>query len=207
MLTRALSSRLTTRPGTTFQYSNLGYSILAAIIEKASGLGYEQFLARHLFAPAGMTHTGYVLPRWDPKQVAVEYDTAGRSHGRPYDHPWAADGPYWNLRGNGGILSTARDMYRWHRALANNTVLPPAALLKLFTPHSTESYAYGWNIHTQEGNRLAWHDGGNSWSLANYTRSLSHDTLAFWVTNQVTGHEWNFEALEPALTLGILSRV
>jgi hypothetical protein len=42
-----------------------------------------------------MTQTGYVLPAWQPKLVAVEYDAHGTSHGRPFDHPWADDGPYW----------------------------------------------------------------------------------------------------------------
>jgi CubicO group peptidase (beta-lactamase class C family) len=54
--------KLVSPPGTEYHYSNLGYSILAAIIEEASGMGYEEFLAEELFAPAGMTQTGYVLP-------------------------------------------------------------------------------------------------------------------------------------------------
>jgi CubicO group peptidase (beta-lactamase class C family) len=60
--TGALESKLRSPPGSEYRYSNLGYSLLAAIVERASGMGYEQFLARPLFAPAGMTHTGYVLP-------------------------------------------------------------------------------------------------------------------------------------------------
>ena len=71
MLTEAMRSRLLSTPGSTWHYSNVSYSILAAIIEKASGLGYEQFLARYLFRPAGMRHTGYLLPHWRAGQVAV----------------------------------------------------------------------------------------------------------------------------------------
>src|ERR671911_1306276 len=77
MLDGALESELRSAPGTEHYYSNLGYSILAAIVEKASGMGYEEFLAAQLFAPAGMRHTGYVLPEWGPGQVAVEYDENG----------------------------------------------------------------------------------------------------------------------------------
>src|SRR5688572_14197457 len=77
LLARALGSRLRSPPGVEYRYSNAGYSLLAAIVEAASGMGYEEFLARHLFAPAGMTRTGYVLPRWDRDQVAVEYDPRG----------------------------------------------------------------------------------------------------------------------------------
>jgi CubicO group peptidase (beta-lactamase class C family) len=69
-----------------------------------------------------MTQTGYALPDWDPGQVAVEYGPGGKPQGRPLDQPWASDGPYWNLRGNGGLLSTARDMFRWQLALDGNRV-------------------------------------------------------------------------------------
>jgi CubicO group peptidase (beta-lactamase class C family) len=212
MLTAALSSKLVSPPGAEFHYSNVGYSMLAAIIEKVAGIGYERFLAKYLFTPAGMTSTGYVLPRWDRDQVAVEYDADGRGQGRPYDHPWAADGPYWNLRGNGGMLSTARDMFRWHRALSGDSVLPTRARDKLFTPHVRipeldESYAYGWAIRDTEHGRIAWHNGGNSWSLANYARSLNDGTMTFWVSNHAYQQDkWNLEDLEQDLTLGILDR-
>ena len=50
MLEAALESRLRSKPGTEYRYSNAGYSVLAAIVEEASALGYEEFLARHLSA-------------------------------------------------------------------------------------------------------------------------------------------------------------
>ncbi|PRY01701.1 serine hydrolase domain-containing protein [Allonocardiopsis opalescens] len=212
MLTQALSSELRSRPGEEFHYSNVGYSMLAAIVETASGIGYERFLERHLFAPAGMTSTGYVLPEWDRGQVAVEYDAQGRSQGRPYDHPWAEDGPHWNLRGNGGMVSTARDMFRWHRALTGGTVLPESARAELFAPHAPipelgESYAYGWVVRDTEDGRIAWHDGGNGWSLANYAMAPDDGAMAFWVSNHAHRDDaWNLEDLEPDLTLGILDR-
>jgi CubicO group peptidase (beta-lactamase class C family) len=72
MLAKALGSKLLARPGARWAYSNVGYSVLAAIVEKVSGMAYEKFLARYLFGPAEMTQTGYVLPDWRPNQVAVE---------------------------------------------------------------------------------------------------------------------------------------
>ena len=65
-------------PGARYHYSNVGYSLLAVIIEEASGMGYEEYLAKELFAPPGMTETGYVLPEWDAAQVAVEYGDEDR---------------------------------------------------------------------------------------------------------------------------------
>ena len=152
MLAGALAAPLVAPPGTRFHYSNVGYSVSAAIVERVSREPYERFLARHLFRPAGMRHTGYVLPRWKRRRVAVEYDRRGRSHGRPFEHPWAPDGPYWNLRGNGGLLSMARDMARWHRALEGDRVLGARAKRRLFAPRvpiPVAGYdgfraAYGW---------------------------------------------------------------
>jgi CubicO group peptidase (beta-lactamase class C family) len=217
MLAEALASTPLSTPGTEFSYSNVGYSMLAAIVEEVSGLGYEQFMARHLFTPAGMTSTGYVLPRWESERVAVEYDATGASQGRPYERPWAADGPYWNLRGNGGLLSSARDMFRWHLALTGDAVLPADARAKLFTPSveipdEDESYAYGWAIVDAGTGRVAWHNGGNGWALANYARSVDgspdESVMTFWVTNQAFREPgWNLESLEPGLAFGILDRL
>jgi CubicO group peptidase (beta-lactamase class C family) len=216
MLEGALESKLRSRPGDEHHYSNLGYSVLAAIIERASGVGYEQFLARHLFAPAGMTQTGYVLPHWSPDQVAVEYDAQGKPHGKPFDHPWADDGPYWNLRGNGGLLSSARDMFRWHLALQRNQVLDRHAKHKLFKPHVRERpggnshYGYGWVV-SQPGRlgRVVWHNGGNGWSYGELTRLLSPGVMVFWVTNHYKSkaERWNFSKLGPKLTEAVARRV
>jgi CubicO group peptidase (beta-lactamase class C family) len=216
MLARALKSRLRSAPGEEHYYSNLGYSVLAAIVEKASGMGYEEFLAEHLFAPAGMTRTGYVLPDWRPQQVAVEYDARGRARGRPFDHRWAGTGPWWNLRGNGGLLSTARDMFRWHVALKRGKVLDRRAKRKLFKAHVREEpggdthYGYGW-VMSESGRfgRVAWHNGGNRWSYGELARLLDAGVMVFWVTNQFRDRSegWSFYRLGEKLTRGVATRV
>jgi CubicO group peptidase (beta-lactamase class C family) len=214
MLDAALESELRSAPGTEYYYSNLGYSILAAIVEKASGTSYERFLASHLFEPAGMRHTGYVLPEWRPEQVAVEYDENGEPKGRPFDHPWAEDGPYWNLRGNGGMLSTAHDMFRWHVALRGEEILSKSAKDKMFKPHVPEEeggdsyYGYGWVVSPTDEGRILWHDGGNGWSLGVLARFPDQDAMVFWVSNHAyKDGEWNLEKQEQELTLGIAERV
>ncbi|MFE0102045.1 serine hydrolase domain-containing protein [Streptomyces sp. NPDC059009] len=213
VLTGAMRARLRSAPGKEFHYSNVGYSLLAAIVEKVSGRSYERFLAEHLFRPAGMTRTGYVLPTWKRDQVAVEYDRHGRSQGRPLDHPGAPDGPYWNLRGNGGMLSTARDMFRWHRALMGDTVLSEAAKRKLFAPHVRVpeldgAYGYGWVVMDTDDGRVAWHDGGNDWSLATVAEFRRDDTWVFWVSNHAyQDGKWNLEDGQLKLTQGVAERV
>jgi CubicO group peptidase (beta-lactamase class C family) len=212
LLAGAAGSDLLWPPGSEYRYSNLGYSVLAAVIEEVSGTGYERYLAEELFGPAGMAQTGYVLPAWERERVAVEYDRRGAPQGRPNEHPWDADGPYWNLRGNGGILSTARDMFRWHLALDGTGVLSAEAKAKLFEPHVLEDngethYGYGWVIVSDGADRIAWHNGGNGWSFTDYLRSVEEGGLAvWWATSHVElAGEWHLEDLE--LPRKILNRL
>jgi CubicO group peptidase (beta-lactamase class C family) len=215
MLAAALESELQARPGAEYAYSNAGYSVLAAIVERASGMRYEEFLAEHLFAPAGMTDTGYVLPDWDRDRVAVEYSPGGKPQGRPLDRPWAPDGPHWNLRGNGGLLSTPRDVFRWHLALAGDEVLDERAKRKLFEPHVLEEprgdthYGYGWVILRVDGRRVAWHNGGNDSSYGELTRLPGGGAMVFWIVNRYESKAggWDFYELGPELTDGVTDRV
>lgn len=191
-----------------YRYSNVGYSLLAAIVEHASGVSYEQVLRRELFLPTGMRHTGYVLPHWRRAEVAVEYDRHGRAQGRPFEHPWAPDGPYWNLRGNGGLLSTAHDMLRWYRALRGDRILSAAARRAYSTPRvrvgAGESAAYAGSVFRTPAGTVITHDGGNGWSFGLTARFVRSHTQVFWITNHVeqVGRR-NLDASAQALTLGL----
>lgn len=171
-------------PGERYAYSNLGYSLLATIIERASGESYERFLAERLFKPAGMRLTGYVLPDWNQATVARGVTFQGADWGRPHEKPWAADGPYWNLRGNGGLLSTVGDLYRWHKALLGNEVVGERSKQAIFAPHAAETksgrshYGYGWSIATTvRGTKAVMHNGGNGVFSADFRRYLDEDVV------------------------------
>jgi len=119
---RLFATPLEFAPGTSRRYSNAGYSLLAAIIEQVSGVAYERFLVQRVFAPAGMRETGLVLPIFDRQRLAHAY-SAGLDRGTMLDMPRDSDGSYWNLRGNGGLVSTLEDMRRFYRAILNDTAI------------------------------------------------------------------------------------
>ncbi len=176
LVREALASKLLWPPGTRYRYSNAGFSLLAAIVEIVSKQPYETFLQERLFKPAGMTQTGYRAPQWPPASLAHGYNAEG-DWGTPLDHAWAPDGPWWNLRGNGGILSTVGDLYRWHQALEGEAILSRAAKEKYFAPHVPEDeegrsfYGYGWAVFkTPRGTRLIAHNGGNGIFAADFRR-------------------------------------
>ncbi|MGH8623105.1 MAG: serine hydrolase domain-containing protein, partial [Burkholderiales bacterium] len=192
LLTLAWQARLLFAPGKGYSYSNAGYSILGAIIEKASGRPYESYLHDRLFRPAGLRATGYVLPRWDSSRVAHGY-REGKDWGSPLDKLWATDGPYWSLKANGGMLSTVDELYAWHRALEARRVLPPTAIRKLERGYVTEPfgvgepdylYGYGWaHTWTPNNTRVMWHTGGKPAFLALVARYLDEDVFLVWATN------------------------
>ena len=185
-----LGSELLWAPGTRYRYSNAGYSLLGMVVEKASGMPYEQYLRETLWAPAGMTRTGYRGVQWRPGEVAVGYGAGGRRDGTPLDQRWGADGPWWNLRANGGVLSTVTDLFRWHQALEGESILSAEAKRKLWTPHVPEDeegrshYAYGWGIfETQRGTKLIAHNGGNGIFFADFRRYVDEGVVILVMSN------------------------
>jgi len=167
LIIRAFQTKLQYEPGTGFKYSHVGYSLLGILIERVSGVSYENYLQENLFKPADMNNTGYILPQWDLSTVANGYSRC-RNFGKPMDVPWDAEGPYWNLKANGGLLSTAVDMMAWIHALDNNLVLNEKAKEKYLKKHVSEGkksvshYSYGWTILDSRRNTQAFvHEGGN----------------------------------------------
>ncbi len=174
---RVLGRPLASKPGERFRYSNAGYSVLAAIVEKVSGQGYDEFLQEHLFGPAKMTRTGYKRAGWSRDEVAVGY-RGEETWGTILERIAVEGAPYWNLRGNGGIHSTPGDMYRWHLALAGDVVLSKQAREKFQKGYAQEGrqadthYAYGWSVGTGPHGRLVEHNGGNGIFAADFLRYL-----------------------------------
>ncbi len=184
---KILAAPLESIPGERYAYSNVGYSLLAAIVEQVSGISWEQFASRYLFRPAHMKDTGYSLPHWGQSRVAESFLPV--RYPSPLDRP----GPYWNLLGNGGVLSTLGDLYRWHQVLAQNTVLSAKEKEKLFTPYVLEapggntSYGYGWVIQkTNRGTNLVWHNGGAEEGFTSYIgRYLDENAVVILLSNSV----------------------
>ena len=181
---KILDSPLLFSPGKRFKYSNAGYSLLAAVIEFVSGQPYEKYLSDHLFKPAGMIVTGYSLPNWKERVIANWY-VGKTNNGTHLERPY----PYWNLIGNGGILSTTEDMYNWYLALKSDSILSSEIKKKLFTPF-LENYAYGWDVSKTEHGTVIQHDGGNNLgSSAHFKWLQDHDLVAVLLCNQSYGRQ------------------
>src|SRR5579872_78295 len=185
---RVLAAPLESPPGTHFSYSNAGYGLAAAIVERVSGTSYERFLHDNLFAPAGMSETGFHIPQWKAGQVAVGYNGDERWGTMP-EH-WAPAGPYWNQIGSGGIQSTPHDMYLWTVALSGDSILSAAERKKFQTGYVASGpdsqYAYGWGIRQTPVGLLISHNGGNRTFFADFLRFIDRDTVIYIASNEST---------------------
>jgi CubicO group peptidase (beta-lactamase class C family) len=109
------------KPGTQWDYSNYGYILLGAIVEKVSGMDYFDYVQRNIFDPAGMTHTSYP-PLADMKGIAVPlWEKNGKLVSAMDMWPW---------RGTpaGGGVTTAGDEARFVDALNAGKLVSKASL-------------------------------------------------------------------------------
>jgi len=126
---RIMKQDLLFAPGTNNRHSHSAWVLLAAIVEKASGKSYEDFLRTQFFEPAGMDRTGnYPITKSFPEaQIAVGY---GMSRPTEINSPVYWGPTSWLVMGSGGMVSTPADLYRWHRAMLGGKFLGPEALTK-----------------------------------------------------------------------------
>ena len=145
-------------PGSSYRYSNSGYSLLALIVERASGKKFATFLHDRIFKPLGMNHS-----------VAFENGistVSNRAYGYTLkDSVWTRKDQSTTsaVLGDGGIYSSIDDMAKWDAALYDSRLLSDESRRLAFAPHvATDKadvrYGFGWRI---TGETL-WHSGETS---------------------------------------------
>ena len=110
-------------PGTAWNYSNIGIAALGRIIEVVTGQPYDRFLADRIFRPLEMSDTFFVVPPDKAGRVASVYtwEPAGLKRVPMAERKFPAP--------EGGLLSTASDMARFHQMLLNKGTLEGQRIL------------------------------------------------------------------------------
>src|SRR5262249_40470436 len=119
ILKRITSAPLEFAPGERFDYSNSNYFLLGMVIEKTSGMSYQQALSRQILEPAGMTQSGVLNADSIVPHSARGYRRTasdGIADADIFDPAWAF--------GAGGIYATTTDLKRWDDALTNSRLIP-----------------------------------------------------------------------------------
>lgn len=136
-------------PCTEFGYSNVGYNLLAAMIEAVTGGSFERFVTRRLLRPAGVHELGLLEAHWTTRNM-VESRHGALQGGDYFDQPMLADGAGFNLRGSGDLMATPDAVIAWWRAVRARRWLPRAWLTAWLEPRINDPgggrYGYGLNF-------------------------------------------------------------
>lgn len=154
------SDSLAFEPGTAWSYSNTGFHLLGAIVEKASGQSYYDYVREHIYEPAGMTGTDAyevdaVVPNLAQGYERVETESGGVTYRSNVFEHTVRGGPA------GGGYSTAPDLLAFARALGDGGLVAPetAALITTAKPEAA-SPDYGYGFQQWSGGRMFGHTGG-----------------------------------------------
>jgi CubicO group peptidase (beta-lactamase class C family) len=164
-------------PGTSFRYSNAGYTILGYIIEKVTGTAYADALANYIFKPLHMEHTTYGPPQGDRNKPATGYMMYYNNFKRtsPVVH---ASVSY----STGAIYSTVGDLYKWHQALQKKKFLTEQTLATAYKKDKG-NYGYGWFTDSLYGKQRVSHDGNIPGYRSNINRFPQDDVCVIALSN------------------------
>lgn len=143
-------------PGTNTAYSNIGYYLLARIIEKIANQSYSEYLKTNIFEKAKMNNTGVITNNELIGKRAKNYILVENKY---------LNNPYINWEyniGHDGIYSTVEDLALWNNALYGTTILTTEMKKLMFTSYNDQNFGYGFLINPfyNQGHHLIAHDGG-----------------------------------------------
>jgi CubicO group peptidase (beta-lactamase class C family) len=170
-------------PGAQWQYSNTGYVVAGAIVEKVAGTRLMDFLQQHIFAPLKMEHVTEDDTRALSAADAMAYTRQGLGPTRRAPK----EGPGW-LYAAGELAMTPGALALWDISLMNRSFLQPASydsMLQEVTlaDGSKKGYGLGLDIERVQGRPRIGHDGAGSGFLSSHRIWPDEKTAVIVLTN------------------------
>lgn len=170
-------------------YSNLGYTVLAMVVEAVSGRDWEDHLRATIWEPLGMDDTGFRFAGRDQSRFARGY-REGRADEVISRRIAELGGADRNLRGNGGIQASSEDMMRFLRALVRgDPAISPETRALMLAPHGpvVDGAAEGFGLFfrfDEQGELFRVGHAGSDGAFMSYAAWFPQsDTLLYFVGN------------------------
>lgn len=184
-------------PGEKMEYCNTGYCLLALLVERVSGVPFDDFIKNEIFVPCGMRSTRAYHRRLNG--ISIDNYAYGMilDNGKyilPDDTP-ERDYVMWldGLSGDGIVNSNIFDMLTWDRAQRSELILTAAEQAEMYTPGllndgSPCGYGLGWFVRQEEGIGLVVdHSGGWPGYNAEYLRAIDRDIMLILLIDRTGG--------------------
>ncbi|MCK0070215.1 beta-lactamase family protein [Kordiimonas laminariae] len=128
-------------PGERWRYNNSGFYLLGVIVERVTGKSYAENLQTHIFGPAGMQNSGVYSNEAILKGLAQGYSRDAKGD---YIKPLHIDASVSYAAA--GVYSSARDIYRFDRALYGDALLSAESRTNMLTAKTAFPYGFGWGV-------------------------------------------------------------
>ncbi len=191
------TTKLSFKPGSKFDYSNLNYQLCAIVLERVTGIPYKDYLEKNIFKPLKMNNSGIERTHEIADDKALGYDLNNKEFIRAEDNYMSY------AMGGGDIYSTALDILKWDSALYANTLISNAGLQLLFDGNPNEFGTYGYGFKVKEYTRslsktgkLVRHGGSMYGYICNIHRYLNDE-----VTIIVLGNMRPYPTMEITLAI------
>ncbi|MGE5943392.1 MAG: serine hydrolase [Flavobacteriales bacterium] len=179
------------KPGDQYQYNNVGYILLAVVVEKVTQLSFATYLEQYIFKPAKMNNTYLsVYPKRyygnDGKCVKMHfqrhpyYDTT-YSYADSSSHFKYTNYNFSGAIGCGNIISTTDNLMKFDQAFFTGRLIKTSTMEEAFTPlklNSGETYYGQVDTYLGEG-KMSYGLGWNIWEQSNYGKSVGHGGFMF----------------------------
>lgn len=194
------------KPGEKFSYSGEGMVYLSRVVEKITGLRFEEFMQQYALRPLGMTSSSYIWRSRYDSLKAYRHDQLGRLAGR--NQPPDAKGDTAHDDGNAAasLQTTAVDYAKFLIALVNGKGLKKATWKQLFTPQIRVDSAYppvawglGIGLETMPEGEYCWHWGDNGNTKAYVTAFLPARNAVVYFADGSNGLSFTREILDDAI--------
>ncbi|HWN98872.1 MAG TPA: serine hydrolase domain-containing protein [Blastocatellia bacterium] len=181
----AYSLPLSFATGSKWEYSNLGYFILAEIISKASGQPWPEYMADRVFKPLGMSST---------RTISLKEVVPNRASGYDWSKPKVENADILiALRPSGAFDSTVLDLAKWDAALYSDRILKQSTRKQMWQPLAettrknpggrVTSYGFGWFIDKVNGRTVVFHGGSQPGFRADFERFVDDKVTIIILTN------------------------
>lgn len=179
-------------PGTSWNYSNVGYVTLGILISKITGKFYGEFVKERLFRPLDMT-TARVISEADiiPNRAAGYRLVKGELK----NQEWVS--PSTNSTADGSYYISILDLAKWDAGLYTDKPLTQSTREKIWTPvklrdGSIKDYGFGWHLGKHHGHELAFHGGAWQGFKSFIIRFLDTDLTIIFLANSWETRDFKF---------------